>query len=212
MGITIHYRGSLADPSRIEDFEHRLVDLVLDFGAQARIWRTSSDTDPDRMVRGLIMNLAPGQEPISLLISPEGWLIGLIEIEDAEEDRLTEPPWCFVKTQFGPVESHVAVVEMFGAIKREFMPNLEISDEGGYWETRDLAELRRKRGFVQDAIVGLAEGINEYGLNREAAEDPEILHTRIERIAAQVHRTLHRPVEHPPVDLGGRDERHDAST
>jgi hypothetical protein len=36
-----------------------------------------------------------------LLISPEGWLINLTEIEEAEKGQLTEPSWCFVKTQFG---------------------------------------------------------------------------------------------------------------
>src|SRR5205823_206009 len=38
-----------------------------------------------------------------------------------------------IKTQFGPVEGHVALVEMLAALKREFLPDLEVSDEGGYW-------------------------------------------------------------------------------
>lgn len=63
-----------------------------------------------------------GQETTSLLISPEGWLINLVEIEDAEQGRLAEPPWCFVKTQFGPVEGHVALVELLAALQREFSP------------------------------------------------------------------------------------------
>ena len=37
---------------------------------------------------------------------------------------------------------------MFAALKREFLPDLEVSDEGGYWETRDLAELIRRRTFI----------------------------------------------------------------
>ena len=146
-----------------------------------------------------MLDLYPGQETTSLLISPEGWLIGLCEIEAAEKGQLAEPPWCFVKTQFGPVEGHVALVEMLTALKREFLPNLEVHDEGDYWETRDLATLTAKIGHVQAAIDGLAEGLNRYGLSREAAEDQEILIARIERIAQLVHRTLARPAEHPPV-------------
>ncbi len=102
MGVTIAYRGRLADLARIEDFEDRLVDFALEIGGQARIWRSWADDNPERMVRGVILDLAPGHESTSLLLSPEGWLIGLIDIQDAEEGRLEEPPWCFVKTQFGP--------------------------------------------------------------------------------------------------------------
>jgi hypothetical protein len=199
MGISIAYRGRLADLTRVMDLEDRLVDLALEIGGLAQIWRSHAEGDQVRMVRGVILNLAPGQESTSLLFSPEGWLIGLTDIEDAERGRLTEPPWYFTKTQFGPLEAHVALVEALAALRREFLPDLEVSDEGGYWETRDLAELARRHGRVQEAIDGLADGLQRHGLSREAAEDPDILVRHIERIAAQVHRILGRPAEHPPV-------------
>jgi hypothetical protein len=206
MGITIAYRGRLVDCARIEDFEDRLVDCALEIGALAQIWRSWADDNPERMVRGVILGLAPGQESTSLLLSPEGWLIGLTDIQDAEDGRLEEPPWCLIKTQFGPVEGHVALVELLAALKREFLPDLEVSDDGGYWETRDLAELVRKRSLTQGAIDGLAEGLRRHGLSREAAEDPSILLRHIERVAEQVHRILRRPAEHPPVELGDADD------
>ncbi len=199
MGITIAYRGRLADLTRIEDFEDRLLDFALEVGGLAQIWRSHADSNPRRVVRGVILDLAPGQEPASLLLSPEGWLIGLADLEDAEHGRLTEPPWCFTKTQFGPLEGHVALIEMLAALRREFLPDLEVSDEGGYWETRDLTELARRRSLVREASAGLAEGLQRHALSREAAEDPDILRRRIERIAARVHCILRRPAEHPPV-------------
>ena len=62
MGITISYRGTLADLDRVEDFEDRVLDLVLNSAGQARIWRTANDDHPRRMVRGIILDLYPGQE------------------------------------------------------------------------------------------------------------------------------------------------------
>ena len=88
---------------------------------------------------------------------------------------------------------------MLAALKREFLPNLEVRDEGEYWETRNLATLAAKRGQIQAALSAMADGLSRYGLSREAAEDPEILLARIERIAQLVQRTLARPAEHPPV-------------
>ncbi len=201
MGVTISYRGSLGDFDRMEDFEDRVVDLALELGGQARVWRSTAD-HPRRMVRGVLLNLFPGQETTSLLVSPEGWLINPVEIEASEKAQLAGPPWCFVKTQFGPIEGHVALVELFTVLKREFFADLEVQDEGGYWETRDLAGLTAKIKHVQAAMDGLAEGLRRYGLSPEAAEDQEILLARIERIARLVRDTLSRPSEHPPVHWG----------
>ena len=64
-----------------------------------------------------------------------------MDIEAAENGELPEPPWCFVKTQFGPVEAHVALVELLTCVKHEFIPNLEIRDEGDYYnQCRSTAE------------------------------------------------------------------------
>jgi hypothetical protein len=197
MGLTIHYRGRLADLSRIEDFEDRVLDLVLEIGGTAEIWRSAATDDPSRMVRGILATLAPGQETTSLLVSPEGWLIGLFQIKDAERGLIEEPPWCRVKTQFGPVEAHVALVELLRALDEEFLAELEVSDEGEYWESRDLPGLIEKHAFVQSSIDGIKEGLERHGLSSEAAEDPEIVARRIERIAEQVHRVISRPSEHP---------------
>jgi hypothetical protein len=199
MGISIAYRVRLADLSRVEDFEDRLLDLALEMGGMARIWRSSDDANPERMVRGVILDLAPGQESTSMLLSPEGWLIGLVDIEDAERGQLTGPPWCFTKTQFGPLEGHVALAEMLSELRREFLPDLEVTDEGGYYETRDLWQLQQRFSLMREAISGLADGLRHHGLSSEAAEDPEIVLGRIERVAEQVHRVLRRPAEHPPV-------------
>ncbi len=199
MGITIHYHGKIADLARVEEFEDRVVDMALEIGAAVRIWRSWPDADATRVVRGLMLDVAPGQETTSLLISPEGWLVPLHEIEAAENGTLAEPPYCWVKTQFGSVEGHVAVVELLSFLKHELCPDLHVSDESGYWNDRDWKGLAEKLGRMQAIIDAMAEGLRASPLSREAAEDPEIVATRVERIARQVQQTLARPPEHPPI-------------
>ena len=98
MGVTIHYRGTIDRLDLIETFEDRVLDLAFAMGGKATIWRSFSSQDPSRIVRGLILEMAAGQESMSLLLSPEGQLINLFEIEDAEKKPLNELPCCFVKT------------------------------------------------------------------------------------------------------------------
>jgi hypothetical protein len=64
---------------------------------------------------------------------------------------------------------------------------------------------------MKAAIEGLAKGLRHYGLSPEAAEDPEILASRIERVAAIVHRTLSQPAKHPPISFGDGDSAYDES-
>ena len=93
------------------------------------------------------------------------------------------------------------MIEVLTALKAEFLPDLEVLDDGDYWETRDLPRLKEKFAFLNSAIRALKDGLQTYGMNVEAAEDPEIVAKRVERIAALVHARLKRPSEHPPVEI-----------
>ena len=190
MGVTIHYRGTIDDVAKVETMEDRLLDLVFALGGRATIWRSYANADPSRIVRGLMIDMEPGQDTLSLLISPEGHLTPVFQIKEAEDEPFDEPPYCFVKTQFGRPIGHVAIVHVLDALKQKYFSNLSIMDEGGFYETRDFKELSKKMNFLGQAIKSLAEELRNDGLSHEAAEDPNILASRIERIAALVHRKI----------------------
>jgi hypothetical protein len=190
MGITIHYRGTMDDVGQVESLEDRVLDFVYSMGGRATIWRSFDDHDSSRVVRGLMIELEPGHDTFSLLISPEGDLTPLFQIEEAEKAPFGEPPYCFVKTQFGSLQGHIAIVHLLDAIHQQYCSNLKVTDEGEYYEKRDVHQLAQKMHFLRAAIRSLGEGLQEHGLSEEAAEDPNILATRIERIAALVHQKL----------------------
>jgi len=209
MGITIHYRGRMDDVAQIEEMEDRVVDLTFALGGKATVGRSYADDDPSRVIRCLMLDMAAGQETMSLLISPEGDLISLFEIEAAEKQPFAEPPGCFVKTQFRSLQGHIAVVCLLDALQDRYFSNLEINDESGYHENRDHAALIDKRKQLTDAISAMSEGLQEYGLSDEAAEDPEILATRIERVAQLVRTKIGEPDESKPSDSEGDESDSD---
>jgi len=190
MGITIHFSGVIDDLQCVEEMENRVTDLVFALGGKATIWRSYADHDHTRVVRGLLVDMAPGQETLSLLISPEGHLTPLFQIEDAETRPFNEPPYCSVKTQFGSIQGHVAVVLLLDALKECYVSNMKITDESGYAENRDIGDLKHKQEFLAGAIRSLADGLNQYALSPEAAEDPNIVASRIERVARLVQRKM----------------------
>ena len=197
MGITVHYRGKIDDIRAIEALEDCVIDLALAFGGQVRLWHSVSDHDPQRAVRGALVNLDPGQETLALLFSPEGVLVPLMDIEEAEKGLLGEMPWCYVKTQFGSVEGHVALVETLSEVKRQFIPQLEVSDESDYWSHRDphrLADLMRKTASIIQAV---SVGLEKHPLKQEASEDQNIVAERVTRIAQQVHQVFRQRDQQP---------------
>lgn len=66
MGTAIHYRGTVADIDRVEELEDRVVDMALVIGAVAQVWRSWPGDDPSRVVRGLLLDVVPGQVTTSL--------------------------------------------------------------------------------------------------------------------------------------------------
>jgi hypothetical protein len=201
MGLSVHYRGQIRKLSLIETFEDRVLDLALEMSGNARIWRSSEGEHSKRVVKGVLLNLAPGLETVSLLLSPEGYFIPLVTIEDAERKPLKEAPWVSVKTQFGPLDAHVALIELFDALKMDFFPNLEVNDESGFWVTRDIRDLQRKKAQLDAIIEAVARQLREDRPGPEVIEDPKALAKRVEQLALNVHKIIKRPPEHPPVTI-----------
>ena len=193
MGVTIHYRGTMDDVSRIEELEDRVVDLAFSLGGTATIWRSYADQNPSRVIRGVLIDMAVGQETMSLLVSPEGHLINLFEIKAAEKRSFDQPHWCFVKTQYGSMQGHIAIVCLLDALQDGYFSNLEVNDESGYHEHRDPVILSDQRKQLADAMKTMGKGLQEYGLSDEAAEAPEILAARIGRIAQLVWAKIRVP-------------------
>ena len=94
---------------------------------------------------------------------------------------------------------------MLDALQQRFCSNLQVTDEGEYYETRDVVKLTDRMQFLAKVMDSLADELREYRLSQEAAEDPNILASRIERVAMFVHQKILGDVE-----LGSDDG--DAST
>jgi hypothetical protein len=191
MGVTIHYRGKLDQLSRVEDLEDRILELALALGGTGRVWRSTPGGAPERMFRGIVLNLVPGQEATSLIVSPEGWLLGLHDLELAGLRGFSAPPWVQVKTGLGSMEGHVALIEMFRELKRQFVSDLDVQDETGYWDSGDGLRLARD----WSALAGREMQTGFRGLSGEAAEDPEIVASRLARMVAVVRQTLGQPAQ-----------------
>jgi len=201
MPIAVRFRGALAKPERIETFEDHLVEVAVELGGYARIWRSAAggrkspakvkskkSDGPPRIVRGAFLDLAPGLGTIPLLVSPEGVLMAFDAVEEAEKRPIKKPVWIEVETSFAQPDAHAAVAEFLLALKEKLAPELEVEDDAGYFPSRNLTKLLAKR--------------------REKPVPPEreSLQKRIDDAARLVRRCMLGPAEHPPVQFAETDD------
>jgi hypothetical protein len=177
MGVTIHYHGGLDDPAQLDaalamlhtecdqrnwpchahDFEARGTfetysvrsapsDLP---GLDAGVVDTSY-VELDTRWRGLIIEPHPKSESLVLMFDPQtGRLMMLMSL--AGGDGLSYD--LHIKTQFAPVETHIAVCEVLRRLQREFgSANLHVNDESGYFDTSDLEPLLKMRHVLEEAL------------------------------------------------------------
>jgi hypothetical protein len=143
MGVTIHYEGQLTSEATYQD----LVGLVSSI-AKAEGWsiepiesdkvtlqrvRDEKDWDYTGPVKGIVVYLHEDCDPVRL---------------EFDRDLYLQE---FTKTQFAGVQVHVDVLKLLKTIQ-PFFRNLNVEDEGEWWETEDTKILTEHFARAQKAI------------------------------------------------------------
>ena len=190
MGVTIHYRGKISDMALIDQFEEELLEQVKRLGGTSLTWQTLTHDDPTQGLRGAMIDLHPSCEPICLFVSRGGCLLNFTELDAAEYDDFEEPMWIGTKTQFAPSDVHRRVVDLLTWLSVTYFPELEVQDEGEYWETRDAQTLEVNRAIVEQAMSALDRTLGQLELSADEVEDDEVVAAKIEEAVAKLGGTM----------------------
>jgi hypothetical protein len=178
MGITIHYHGKLNQPELADAFCEELEDI-----SKAMDWKYTLITDePDSKpfpVKGIIISPHEKSEPLIFTFDPEGNLrnVFMLQFLGAEPDLTW---YNHTKTQFAPIDVHIAIIKLMKYIQQKYIENLNVTDEGSYWETGDAYLLKKKMDFLNakmDELAGLLESIHI-----EKDDTAETLVNKIEKL------------------------------
>lgn len=177
MGVTIHYKGKLNAVELTEPFLEEARDI-----AESMDWpytlinRKNEDITP---VRGLFIRPHPKSEFLTFSVDDKGCLRNTLMLEHLDNgDSYT---WYnHIKTQFAPLEVHVAVIKLLRYLKQKYIGDLEVLDEGMYWQTNDISILHEKIKILNEAMDQL-EGILK-SIPKEPGDDAESIADKIERI------------------------------
>jgi hypothetical protein len=198
MGITIFASGKL---DRKEDIPNLIGDLKRtaeennwqyhviddDFDVQPNSVLTRRDSglpvtaiEGSLGLKGIIVNVDPQAEPLAILFDRSGVLTDLMQQiawmhDDGRSERFT-----MCKTQFGNIDAHIRIVELLDNLKKKYITDLTVNDEGAFWETRNRRTLAEKRvvlGYYLRHTEKVIKGVDMSGLE---VQNPEAVASCIE--------------------------------
>ena len=172
MGVSIHYRGRVADIQNIKticdelaaiadrmDWPYTRLDEDWSQSADLRIEVTEqgSQINGHLPLKGIILTLNPKCEALQFFFDSNGNLRDPISMVNISEGTLKpEDSWISVKTQYAGPETHIWVIGLLKYLKKLYLPDLEVQDEGAYWETGNFEILKEKMDFVGEKIAAVS--------------------------------------------------------
>ena len=201
MGLSIHYRGRLDDLGRLGALCDDLADIAdamkwpwtrldEDWGrpASARLVASADgcSIEGHLPLKGIVLTVHPACESLRLLFDREGDLrdpITMIMI--LHGDISPEDACVSVKTQFSSPAVHVTLIKLLRYLKKRYISDLELLDEGDYWQTGDERALTEKMSFLSEKIDCVADVLSTSDIGDTADLSPTQLADVIEDILAK---------------------------
>jgi hypothetical protein len=198
MGVTIHYRGRLddvgqlpklcdemADIARAMEWETTRLEDDWERPADARLRFTSKGAEMDGHLglKGILLKPNVDAESLSFLFDREGHLRSMMDVVMIADATLKlEDAWVSVKTQFASPEVHAWIVGLLKYVKKRYVSDLQVSDEGQYWETGDIRILRERMEFIGKKIEQLSVQLSSARWGDVSALSADEIALRIEQL------------------------------
>ena len=172
MGVSIHYHGRVPEIQNIKAICDELAAI-----ADRMNWRyTRLDEDWSHAtdatievtgqgsritghlpLKGIALTPHPKCETLQFFFDADGHLRDPISMVNISEETLKpEDFWICVKTQYAGPETHIWIIGLLKYLKKTHLPDLEVQDEGEYWQTGDYEILRKKMDFVGEKIAAVS--------------------------------------------------------
>jgi len=176
MGVTIHYRGRLNEVGQLARLCDEMADIAAAMGwetrrldddwerpADARLRFTSKGAQIDGHLglKGILIRPNVEAESLCFFFDRERNLRSMMDVVMIVNGTLKpQDAWVSVKTQFASPEVHAWIVGLLKYVKKRYISDLQVSDEGQYWETGDIRILREKMEFIGKKIEQLSTALS----------------------------------------------------
>jgi hypothetical protein len=200
MGITIYYKGTLTDIKRINDITSEVKDIC-----QIMKWKFQELDDDwslpidgaldkngkhlkitgDLGLKGIGFQPHKDSEWLNLYFDNKGIICTPLfkAMYSNEPDKVSS--FNGIKTQFAPVHTHITVVKLLRHLKNKYIHDLEVIDDGGYWETDNVEKLESARNSIFGAMDKLENALGTFSGKSTESMSPEEIVDYIENVSRE---------------------------
>ncbi len=174
MGITIHYKGKLDIPGARDNFLNEITEISNELGLKYDLVIAK-----EYELKGISISLHADSENLDFFVNRDGTLINPIYLihQDFEAKHYT---YNSTKTQFAPIDVHITIIKLLKYLKKKYISNLDVYDEGRYWETEDAQLLKDKLDSINAAMNILEVELRK--IPKDKNETPESIADKIEKL------------------------------
>jgi hypothetical protein len=128
MGLTIHYSATLKNASVLDNLTREVMRIAV-----ALEWRWTILSTP--RMSGISV-YPPNCEPVLLYFTPQGKSCGLAYLIPGAVPGINDS-LVHVKTSAAGPEIHKDIIDLLFYLNKKYFREIQVCDEGKYWETRD---------------------------------------------------------------------------
>lgn len=157
MNLFIHYRGTFTPDANIDP----LLDFVRTYALQknwdtleweetGKMW-AAKESEKDSFhpslatvsQKGVIINIDNGRLFVPIIV--EKPMQSLVQFFPGPGEAWIATNNCFIAIDEISIDTHIALCTLFHEIQKQFIPTLEVWDEGEYFETKNRKRLEKNR-------------------------------------------------------------------
>ncbi len=156
MGVTLHYRGRLRQPTDVQPLTAELEDICRTSGWKFKLLDFPDPEPGDEPFSGITFQPHPESESVWMLFNERG------ELSHPFAGRPDDGslPWSFTKTQMAGAATHKAICDLFRYLEGKWFEVFELIDETNYWKTGDEQLLQEYFDYLNDAIRFMDDALN----------------------------------------------------
>jgi hypothetical protein len=174
MGVTIHFKGKIDEAELIGNFVNEMKAICHEINWEYTLIDNAT-------FNGIVIKPHEKSESLPLFFNDEGKLQNLMNLVfDSMNDEASFMG--SIKTQYAPIEVHISIVKLLKYIKSKYISNLEVFDEGSYWETSDKKILKVKLDFIASKIEMVGDILNAHQKELQETSSLENIADKIDEI------------------------------
>lgn len=191
MGLSFHYKGAIRNFSLIGELTEEVQDICKSLNWNYHVWKKKRPTNTKKAASDSLnytphdlkgISVSPNEcEPLFLTFLPDGNLcspLKLIFNDPVTNDLMIEV--IHVKTQFAGPDTHIALLKLLRYLKEKYFTELEVDDEGLYWETEDEKTLLSQFAKYNFVLKMVREALSDF--NAKPGETADSLADRLEEL------------------------------